>query len=413
VPFRDLRLDVFRGLALLVLVIDHAEEISGVQLVSFFTYAPVGVSTAAELFIFLSGLVFGLTYESVLRTHGYVRLHTRCLVRAWQIYLLHVACLVFTIGAVTALAAWMDAGDATTIFPHHGLVVSNEMLTGFLQLRSNPQYFDILPLYVVLLLFVPFLFPLLHKWPWAGLGVSATGYGVAQLAAAQGHADALPFAASMYYSPLAWQLLFVVGIAAGFRAARGEPLPRLHGRHLVAAVTVLVVVALWYKGVRINAILGWFGDAQYVKGQGIPYDVPFIDKSTLGAFRLVHFLLLATLVAQFAPRADAGFWQSGVCRPMALCGRQGLEMFVVGVTLTYSIGTIMRVVGGGRGLMLLLDIAGILTLLACAHVVSWRKREPWRRPVLEPNAAPAPIRFEAGAQSFAERRRSARPPHVV
>ena len=46
---RDLRLDVFRGLALVVLLIDHAEELSQVQLVSFLTYAPLGVSTAAEL----------------------------------------------------------------------------------------------------------------------------------------------------------------------------------------------------------------------------------------------------------------------------------------------------------------------------------------------------------------------------
>ena len=409
---RDLRLDVFRGLALVVLLIDHAEELSQVQLVSYLTYAPLGVSTAAELFIFLSGLVFGLTYEAVLRTHGYVRLHARCLARAWQIYLLHVASLVFTMGAVTAIARYMNAGDATTIFPEHGLVVSNEMLLGFLQLRANPQYFDILPLYIVLVLFVPFLFPLLHKRPWAGLGVSAAAYGIAQLAAAQDSAGALPFAASLYYSPLAWQFLFVIGITAGFRAARGGPFPRLHGRQLLVAVTVLVVVALWYKGVRVSALLGWFGDA-HVHGRSVPYDVPFTDKSTLGVLRLLHFLLLATLVAQFGPRPDSKFWKTGPCRALALCGRQSLEMFIVGLTLTYAIGATMRVAEGGFGLMLFFDAAGILILLACAHVVSWRKREPWRSPMPDSAVMSALSRFKGSAPPFGETSHSVRPPRVV
>lgn len=412
-PTRDLRLDVFRGLALFVLLVDHAEEISGVQFLSFVTHAPVGVSTAAELFIFLSGLVLGLAYESVLRTHGYVRLHTRCLVRAWQIYLLHVACLVFTIVAVTLLAAWLGTQEAQTVLPRHGLVASNEMLTGFLQLRTNPQYFDILPLYIILVLFVPFLFPLLHRWPWVGLGVSAAGYAIAQLAAHQGQASALPFGSSLYYSPLAWQLLFVIGIAIGLRVARGESPPTLSGRQVLAAVVALVVLGLWYKGVRVNAVLGLIGDVHYVKDHAIPYDVPFTDKSTLGAIRLAHALLLATLVAQFAPRADAAFWQTATCRSMALCGRHGLEMFVVGVTLTYSIGTTMRAVGGGLGLMLIFDAAGILALLACAHVVRWRKREPWRVPMPEPGVPVAPSQGRGSARRFAEQSHSAQRPHVV
>jgi len=364
------------------------------------TYAPFGVSTAAELFIFLSGLVFGLSYERVLRTHGYVRLHTRCFVRAWQIYLLHVACLVFTLGALSMLGQWLGAGDAPDIFPAHGLSASNEMLTAFLQLQQNPQYFDILPLYIVLMLFVPFLFPLLHRAPWAGLGVSALVWGLVQWASATG--AALPFFQALYYSPLAWQLLFVIGIAAGFRATQGKPLPRLEGKTLLVALVALVIAALWYKGARINAIVGWFGNVQYVSGQGVPFDLPLIDKPTLGPLRLLHFLLLATLVAQLVPGRDSSQWRSAVCRTLALCGRNGLEMFVVGVVLTYMIGAVMLTLGGGPAMMLSLDLAGIVMLLACAHVVSWRKGEPWRMALPEATHV-TPTPFSPGAYVSASR----------
>jgi len=377
VTARDPRLDVLRGVALLVLLVNHAEELSRTQVLSLVTYAPVGVSTAAELFIFLSGLVLGLAYWRVLGTQGYVRFHTRCLARAWQIYLLHLASLGFTVAAVVTLTAYYGT-SLSAVFPSQGLTVSTESLTRFLQLKYNPQYFDILPLYIVLLLYVPFMLPLLRRHPGMGLAASLAFYLVAQWGAVVGHAETLPFAAGFYYNPMAWQLLFVLGVAAGFRLREGRPMPHISGRGLLAVVGLLVVAAAWYKGVRLNAVTGWFADVAYVPGQPVPFDIPLTDKSTLGPFRLVHFLLLATVVAQWLPAPDSQVWQSRLGRRTAMCGRHGLEVFVAGVVLTYVIGTLMRIADGGRGLMFALDLAGMLALLAWADLVEWRRREPWR-----------------------------------
>jgi len=377
VPARDPRLDVLRGVALLVLLVNHAEELSQLQVLSLLTYAPVGVSTAAELFIFLSGLVLGLAYWRVLSAQGYVRLHTRCLARAWQLYLLHVASLIFTVGAVVMVTR-AYATDLATVFPTQGLIVTVESVTRFLQLDGNPKYFDILPLYIVLLLYVPFMLPLLRRHPRMGLAASLAFYLVAQWGALAGRPETLPFARSFYYNPMAWQLLFVIGVATGFRAREGRPLPRVSGRGLLAAAGLLIVVAAWYKGVRLNAVTGWFAQVQYVPGHPVPFDLPLTDKPTLGPVRLLHFLLLATLVSQWLPGAASRVWQSHACRAFARCGGHALEVFVASIVLTYVLAAVMRVESGGPALMVILDVAGILALLAWAQLVAWRRREPWR-----------------------------------
>lgn len=369
---RDVRLDFLRGAALLVLLLDHAEEFSRVQVLSLLTYAPIGVSTAAEVFIFLSGLVFGLAYEAVLRTHGYVRVHARCFARAWQIYLLHVASLIFTVGAV-AIIGW-SLGASHTPAP----AVSNDTLVSFLALQWNPQYFDILPLYIVLLLYTPFLFPLAHRSPTSAISLSLLFYLVAQLAYSNHATESLPFSSALYYNPLAWQLLFVIGVTLGFALKRGRRIRPLTFSQLALVAGVLVVAGLWYKGVRVAALLDWFGQGDYVKGQGVAFDLPMIDKPTLGPFRLLHFLLTAWFVASVLPSAESRMWSRPVTQAIAVCGRHGLEMFVVGIVLTYAIGAVMHAVNGGYLEMLALDAVGVLLTLASAQVVDWRKREPWR-----------------------------------
>ena len=60
---RDLRLDFARGLALLVIFVNHIPDNEG----QFFTLSRYGWSDAAEVFVFCSGyvsaLVFGKTFE--------------------------------------------------------------------------------------------------------------------------------------------------------------------------------------------------------------------------------------------------------------------------------------------------------------------------------------------------------------
>lgn len=371
---RDTRIDFFRGLALLVMCVDHGEEISGIQALSYFTYAPVGITTAGELFIFLSGVSLALACVPALERHGYLVTHARCVARAWQLYLVHVLALALTVAVITLLPALLGTD---TVPLSQSIRTTNSMLARFATLRANPRYFDILPLYIVLLLALPPLFILLGRSWQLGLTVAAGLYLVFHAARIALGDESVPFTQTLYYNPIAWQLLFAIGMAVGVQLRLGRHVPGLSRRQLWAAMLVLAVVAVWYKGARLNALLGLVGDVEYVSGQNVPYDIPLTDKSTLGPVRLLHFLLLTSVVVHFWPR-DSRWLGSAWAAPIICCGRNALEVFVFGIVATYAVGVTMQAWSGGRGLLLGLVVLAVASSIGFAYLVAWRKAEPWR-----------------------------------
>jgi hypothetical protein len=65
-PARDLRLDFFRGVALICIFIDHIPE----NYLNYFTLSAVGFSDAAEVFIFISGYTAALVYGRAMTQRG-------------------------------------------------------------------------------------------------------------------------------------------------------------------------------------------------------------------------------------------------------------------------------------------------------------------------------------------------------
>src|SRR6202158_3169079 len=79
---RDLRLDLFRGLALWLIFLDHIPE----NVVNWFTIRNYGFSDATEIFIFISGYTAAFVYGRAMRERGFVIAGARILRRARQIY---------------------------------------------------------------------------------------------------------------------------------------------------------------------------------------------------------------------------------------------------------------------------------------------------------------------------------------
>jgi hypothetical protein len=291
--------------------------------------------------------------------------------------------------AVVVLVPAMLGGARTNQFPQ----VTTELVTRFALLQANPKYFDILPLYVVILACVPPLFALVVRDARWALLVSGAVYAGTQFVFLGGDGRQLPFWASLYYNPLAWQFLFVIGMTAGIHRRLGRPLPRLPHRAVIVAVLVLVVLGGWYKGARANAVLGWYGDASHTVGRAVPYDVPLTDKRTLGPVRLLHVSLVALLLAQFWPAAFDR-WSRTWLRPVVVTGRHSLEVFVVHIPVSYAVGSAMRITGGGRPLVLMLGCLAVLALVVTAYIVEGRKsllaRMASRSAGFTPEALPAP-----------------------
>src|SRR5262250_853495 len=88
---RDLRLDLFRGVALWLIFLDHIPQ----NVVNWFTIRNYGFSDATEIFIFISGYTAAFVYGRAMRERGFIVASARVLRRAWQIYVAHI--FLFTI----------------------------------------------------------------------------------------------------------------------------------------------------------------------------------------------------------------------------------------------------------------------------------------------------------------------------
>src|SRR6476660_8051588 len=79
---RELRLDLFRGLALWLIFIDHLPP----NLLTWLTIRNYGFSDATEIFIFISGYTAAFVYGRAMLQAGFVVATARILRRVWQIY---------------------------------------------------------------------------------------------------------------------------------------------------------------------------------------------------------------------------------------------------------------------------------------------------------------------------------------
>ena len=80
---RDLRLDLFRGLANWVIFITHIPN----NVVAYFMLGTgrYGFSDGADMFVFISGYTLAFVYARMLVERGMVITATRIIRRAWQI----------------------------------------------------------------------------------------------------------------------------------------------------------------------------------------------------------------------------------------------------------------------------------------------------------------------------------------
>src|SRR6516162_1958354 len=79
---RDLRIDLFRGLALWLIFLDHIPA----NTVSWITIRNYGFSDATEIFVFISGYTAAFVYGRAMQERGFVLATARVMRRAWQIY---------------------------------------------------------------------------------------------------------------------------------------------------------------------------------------------------------------------------------------------------------------------------------------------------------------------------------------
>jgi len=236
---RDLRIDWLRGLAMTCVIIDHSKRSS---LLSWFSYQRFWVVTAAEVFVVLSGLVLGMVYGPRLARDGWIVVATRLGRRAALLYAAFVgvtlSLLLLALAGVdvTSVSSWDPTAVMWFMDPRS---MTAENWRDLALLRYGPWAFEIVGLYVWLVLAaVPCLIAL-HKVGWKPLlAVSWAIYFwyrvVPQPLTSAEFESVFPI--------LAWQLLFVHGITIGYHREQIAHFVKHRLRLFPAAIAVASVV---------------------------------------------------------------------------------------------------------------------------------------------------------------------------
>ncbi|MCB6176766.1 OpgC domain-containing protein [Rhodobacter sp. Har01] len=392
---RDLRLDFFRGVAMIVILVAHITDNP------FALWIPgrFGFSDSAEIFVFCSGMASALAFGPVFLRSGWAIGAARVFYRVWQVYWVHIGVFLVTLALMLSL-------QATGLFPRDvvsGLNLKpflNETgpnLLGLLTLTYVPNYFDILPMYIVILALLPGFMALaridrrlamaasLALWAYATMG----GLGLPAEAWFENGSTR-----EWFFNPFAWQLVFVSGFAlmAGWVPA---PPVRRDLVWLALAVVVLTVPFAWHVTLGASeALREWRRDWLVLH-----------DKTHLGALRYVHFLALAYLawvaVGPRGQRLTQGQRRVPLVQAVALIGRQSLAVFAVSMVIARGLGALLDLSGRDFLPTLAVNLLGLAILYATAWLVGWIKSGPWAataKPVSGATAAPrAKVRPEAAA----------------
>ncbi len=382
---RDPRLDFYRGLAMFIILIAHTPG----NFLTRWIPARWGFSDATEIFVFCSGMASAIAFGKVFADRSWALGTARVAFRVWQVYWAHI-------GLFFAIAGIMACIDSTDLFEKSYIGSLNlwpffkntpDQLIGLLTLTYVPNYFDILPMYLVILAMMPVVTGLYRFTPFAAAGFVIAVWMLAQVKVQQawgisGVGLSLPAeswsARQWFFNPFGWQLVFFTG----FAFMRGWiPAPPVRMWLIIlAAIVVVANIPLSNIGVR-EFDFGWARAWRQEHSM-------WFNKTGFGLLRYVHFLALAYLGWVIAgPQGDrlkahgttvfANVWR--VLLTMILkVGQQSLAVFVFSMVAARLIGFAFDQLGREPLTVWLGNLIGFALIIAVAYIAGWFKSHPWR-----------------------------------
>jgi hypothetical protein len=326
-----------RGLLIVLMTVTH---IPGT--LSQYCNGPFGIVSSAEGFVLLAACLCGAIYSTSLERDGFECMRAKVWRRAGRVYTAHVLVLLPVAAAAVAFAPWSRS------LANHFHPLLADPLAAFLLipfLLHNPPLFDVLPLYVLCLLFTPWCLQagLRHGWPrllvlatllW---GLAQIGRGVRTATFPPAFLPVHPPVHPGHFDWLAWGGLWICGLALGATLQAGRPrpgagVPAWRGALPLAAVIValglLVRHGLWPAA--------WFHPDVYL----------YMDKWTLGPLRVLNLIALTYLLWRWNPHPPA--WLAAPC---ARIGRHSLVLFSLHLPLVVLAHALLTATALNAGLL--------------------------------------------------------------
>lgn len=358
--------DFWRGFALLTIFINHVPGITFER----FTFRNVSIADSADLFVFLAG--WSVRY--LVASAPVWPLTLRLTGRALQLYAAHIMIITIAIAMLAAAATLLN--NPLLLEWHNAAAVFQDPVSahiGLAVLTHQLGYFDILPLYVVLLALAPVLVLIDRYAPTLLLPLSATAY-LATLVF-QISVPSWPVSGRWFFNPLAWQFLFVLGFVLARPAGPGGWVRRNLRWLRVLAIPIVVAGALMVQ-------FSWWPNPTQVPSPRLLF---IADKSFLTPLRLIQFLALIALFSAAFPYLKRPL--GPVVGFLSLLGRNSLNVFCVGSLLSLA-GQIARYIfKGGFGIDVVVLGLGVALLGLTGWLSEWRERA--RKPASRPAASSA------------------------
>jgi|KBSSwiStaDraftv2_1062776.scaffolds.fasta_scaffold77870_1 hypothetical protein len=349
--------DFWRGFALVTIFINH---IPGV-FYERFTHRNFSISDSAELFVFLAG--WSLRHivgkpEDPTPTH---QLGLRLGGRALSLYAAHMTIVMVAI-AMLATSARLFENPLLLEWNNAAAVFNDPVNThiGLVLLSHQLGYFDILPLYVVLMLLAP-LVALVHRLaPNLLVPASLAVYFSALIFKLS--VPTWPTDGQWFFNPLCWQAVFVLGFAMSRERGPGGWVKAHIPQIRMVAVPIVIAGALmvWFR---------WWPDPTRVPEPKLLF---IAGKSFVTPIRLIQFLALIAVFSAVFPYIAKTLPR--LVDFLSTLGRNSLPVFCAGSILSLG-GQIVRFYfRGGIVTDTLLVVAGIILLRATAWLAEWRDR---------------------------------------
>ena len=315
------QLDFFRGFLLIIITVDHFLAYNNV--IKRFTSESVGWVSAAEGFVFISGLTAGLVYTYKFNEKGVEYIKTAARKRAVIIYRNHIILFLLTFLAITLIPLfgkyWLETtveGGSYALFfekPIWALTLGSVLL-------YQPMLLDILPMYTIFMLLVPLAIKVFHKgWSRQLLVILAVLYALSTSNHLFGFTDVVikntSYVMMGAFHILCWQLLFFLGLFAGFSIYHGKTIDWKKNKLLLFGAVTVCLILFCMKNFHIEIV-------------SVSMEL-LTDKFSLGIVRLLNFISLTIVLFFIVAKVPKYFSYKPVC----YLGRYSLEVFSLHIIL--------------------------------------------------------------------------------
>jgi hypothetical protein len=316
---RDNRIDMIRGLAVICMLLDHIPGNPAAR----FTLQAFGFSDASEVFVLMSGISVGIAYCGQNKSLEFYSLVKKIMQRSAKLYVAHILMLCALLAAV-AVAPELLRKTEPDAYVFYLFAGGNKLESIYLVLclAWQPEYFDILPMYIIIfIVWLPVAISILWRFGVTCLFVVSCALWFAALWSGYNLHSQRP--GGWFFNPMSWQFIFSIGLVVGSKhhATGGETAPTLLRVLALSIVIFGVIVSI----APLNSYLIILNIGDYTKGVG---------KTFLPPLRLAHVLCLYCLVSWSISR-DAEWVHRPPFLWICTIGRSPLRSFIITAFLSH------------------------------------------------------------------------------